>query len=276
MQSVVKIHFHQNNDMKNQLALLVVLLLPFSFLFAQNFTGKYITTQNGIECIVEFKQAANQQVSGQINIGNEKGTLKGAVANGIASGTIQDASTQQIFKFEAEVAEPMLTFIMYVKDESSGVSVPLTFLMERTSGAGTQSSTTTQPSTSNTGNLDPAKAPKKARDAKLVGIWRTTETINSGSGEFYMGMSTDYFMQFTQEGIAGVWQGKSGGGGAGSSFSSEGDSGVTAVYWYSEAAIFTLADPNTKEEVKTKYQFHDGQLVTTNRNGKYVFWTKIQ
>lgn len=259
--------------MKNQLALLIALLLPYAVIVAQNFNGKYATTQNGIECVVEFKQAANQQVTGQINIGNEKGTLKGAVANGIASGTILDVSTQQVFKFEAEIAEAMLTFIMYVKDETSGVSVPLTFLMERSDGAGTPS---TPPSTANTGNLDMAKAPKKTRDAKLVGIWRTTETINSGSGEFYMGMSTDYFMQFTKEGIAGVWQGKSGGGGANTSFSSEGDRGVTQVYWYSEAAIFTLVDPNTKEEVKTKYQFHDGQLVTTNRNGKYVFWTKLQ
>lgn len=263
--------------MKNQLFLFfTVLFTSFTYLLhAQNFAGKYSTVQNGIECIVEFKQAANQQLTGQVSFNGEKGTLKGAVSNGIASGTITDAATKQIFSFESAIENNSLTFIMYVKNEDTGVTIPLTFVLERSSGGASQSSTiASQPS--NAGNLDPAKAPKKTRDTKLIGIWRTTETINSGSGDFYMGMSTDYFMQFTKEGIAGVWQGKSAGGGAGSSFSSEGDSEITQIYWYSEPSYFVLVDPNSKEELKTKYQFHDGQLVTTNQNGKYVFWTKVQ
>lgn len=263
--------------MKNHLFLLPVILFTSftSLLYAQNFAGKYSTIQNDVECIVEFKQAANQQITGQISFGGEKGTLKGAVANGIASGTITDATTKQIFTFESAIENNTLTFIMYVKNEDSGVTIPLTFVLERSSGAASQSSATSS-SSINTGNLDPAKAPKKTRDVKLIGIWRTTETMNSGSGDFYMGMSTDYFMQFTKEGIAGVWQGKSAGGGAGSSFSSEGDSQITQIYWYSEPSYFVLVDPKTKEELRTKYQFHDGQLVTTNQNGKYVFWTKVQ
>lgn len=251
---------------------LLLLLFPFfSFtLQAQNFTGKYITTQNGAEFIVEFKQAANQQITGQISVAGEKGALKGSVAKGIANGTITDATTQQIFNFEAKIADNSLTFIMYVKNEDSGESVPLTFLLERSDGNLKQQQTTP------VGNLDPAKAPQKPRDAKLVGIWRATETINSGSGESYMGRSTDYFMQFTKEGIAGVWQGKSAGGGANASFKSDGDSEIMQIYWYTEPSIFVLVDPNSKEELKTKYQFHEGQLVTTKPDGKYAFWTKVQ
>lgn len=263
--------------MKNQLFLHIALLFAtFSTLQSQNFAGKYSTTQNGVECIVEFKQTANQQLTGQISFGGEKGALKGSVANGIASGTITDATTQQVFKFESAVENNALTFLLYVKNEDSGETIPLIFLLERSGGAATQSSTNAPQQSTIAGNLDAAKAPKKPRDAKLIGIWRTTETINSGSGDFYMGMSTDYFMQFTKEGIAGVWQGKSAGGGAGSSFSSEGDGEITQIYWYTEPSIFVLVDPNSKEELKTSYRFHEGKLVTTKANGKYAFWTKVQ
>ncbi len=263
--------------MKNHLFLLLVILFTSftSLLYAQNFAGKYTAVQNDVNITIDFKQAANQQLTGELIIGSDKGTLKGAVANGIASGTITDATTKQIFTFESAIENNTLTFIMYVKNEDTGVNIPLTFVLERSNGGASQNSTAATPSF-NTGNLDPTKAPKKTRDAKLAGIWRTTETMNSGSGDFYMGMSTDYFMQFTKEGIAGVWQGKSAGGGAGSSFSSEGDSQITQIYWYSEPSYFVLVDPNSKEELRTKYQFHEGQLVTTNQNGKYVFWTKVQ
>lgn len=262
--------------MSNQTLFLTILacLLAIS-IQAQQFAGRYETVQNGITCVVEFKQAAAQQLNGQLSIGDEKGALKGAVANGVASGTITDAATKQVFQFDASLDNNTLTFIMYVKDDASGVSVPLTFLLERSIDGASQN-TTAITSQNQVGNIDASKAPKKPRDSKLIGTWRTTETINSGSGDFYMGMSTDYFMQFTPEGIAAVWQGKSAGGGANSSFSSEGDSQITQIYWYSEPSIFTLVDPKTKEELKTKYQFHEGQLVTTKPNGKYAFWTKVQ
>ncbi len=258
--------------MKNQLAFAVVFLLPF-LAFSQSFDGTYLTTQNGVTCTVEFIQRSNQQLTGLLTIGDEKGAIKGAILNGIANGTITDASTQQVFQFEATLEENFLTFVMYVKDEDSGLSVPITFLLERSTRTATAPA---QTDTRRTSDLDPSKAPKKSRDAQLVGIWRTTENRSSGTGEFYMSMSTDYFMQFTKEGIAGVWQGKSAGGGAGSSFSTEGEGDITQVFWYSEKAVFILVDPNSKEELKTAYQFHDGKLVTTDRDGKYIFWTKIQ
>lgn len=258
--------------MKNQLAFVALFLLPFLAL-AQSFDGKYHTTQNGVTCTVEFKQSSNQQLRGLLAIGDEKGTVKGVISNGIASGTITDASTQQVFQFEASLEEPYLAFVMYVKDEDSGLSAPITFVLERSTHAADALADT---DTKLTSNLDPAKAPKKSRDVQLVGIWRTTENRSSGTGEFYMSMSTDYFMQFTQEGIAGVWKGKSAGGGAGSSFAKEADGEITQVFWYSEKAVFVLVDPNSKEELKTAYQFHDGKLVTTDRDGKYIFWTKIQ
>ena len=100
--------------MKSQLCVFLLLSFTFVHLSAQNFTGKYSTVQNGVECIVEFKQAGNQQLTGQISVGGEKGSLKGAVANGIASGTIADAATKQVFQFESAIEADLLTFIMYV------------------------------------------------------------------------------------------------------------------------------------------------------------------
>jgi hypothetical protein len=257
--------------MKNQLISVFFLLFVSTILCAQNLSGSYSTVQNGVECVVILKQAATQ-ITGQVSIGEEKGTLQGTIKTGVATGTITDAATQQIFTFEAKLVNNILSFTLFVKDDQSGVSVPLTFLLERS----TAQKPPTPPSSTISGKLDPANAPKKPRDSKLVGTWRTTETINSGSGEFYMGISTDYFMQFTSEGVAGVWQGKSAGGGAGTSFSNEGDGAVTQLYWYTESSVFVFMDPSSKETLKTKYQFHDGQLVTTNQQGKYVFWTKVQ
>lgn len=84
-------------------------------------------------------------------------------------------------------------------------------------------------------------------DPALVGKWRFTEVLSSGSGEFYASFATDYFLRINSDGTAVSWIGQSAGGG--DSMTIEGDYGsdIYEFGWYTKGDQFFMIDPNDKD-----------------------------
>ena len=84
-------------------------------------------------------------------------------------------------------------------------------------------------------------------DPALVGKWRFTEMLSSGSGEFYASFATDYFLRINSDGTAVSWIGQSAGGS--DSMTIEGDYGsdIHEFGWYTKGDQFFMVDPNDKD-----------------------------
>ncbi|WP_300566925.1 hypothetical protein [Flavobacterium sp.] len=118
-------------------------------------------------------------------------------------------------------------------------------------------------------NSTKVKATQKDRDQKIVGTWRHTEVISSGSGESYISMTTDDFIEFRSNGSVATWVGDAIAG----NFESKSDGEVQEGLWNTNNShnqiIFT--DPATKQEARTQYYLENEHLMFSNGNSKKVY-----
>lgn len=111
------------------------------------------------------------------------------------------------------------------------------------------------------------------RNNSLVGLWRNTEILSSGSGDSYMSFATDYFLEFQENGTILNWVGSSAG--AGYYVASEDRNNAEKGEWRTNENILFLIDPVTKQEFKTYFYIQDQRLMLSNENSKKIF-DKIQ
>jgi hypothetical protein len=109
-------------------------------------------------------------------------------------------------------------------------------------------------------------AGKGSRNKAVVGLWRYTEVLSSGSGGNYMSFSTDYFMEFKEDGTVLSWTGKSAGGSSDVSISAEESAKTEKSNWRTDTEKLYFIDPATGKEVHTFYyaepsrmMLHDGK-----------------
>ena len=117
------------------------------------------------------------------------------------------------------------------------------------------------------------KANQMNRDQRMIGTWRHTEVISSGSGEFSASMTTDDFMEFKANGSVTTWVGNATAGNADMTFESKEDGNVQKGLWNTNDShtqvIFT--DPVSKQEATTNYFLEDSHLMFSNGNAKKVY-----
>ena len=93
----------------------------------------------------------------------------------------------------------------------------------------------------------------------MVGKWRFTEVISSGSGQFYSSFSTDYFLQFNANGSCTTWNGRSAGGSGNVSFESNDGTNIENANWYTEGKNVVF-DVDVKGGISLKNYFGDKAL----------------
>lgn len=107
------------------------------------------------------------------------------------------------------------------------------------------------------------------RDQKIVGTWRHTEVISSGTGESYVSMTTDDFIEFRNNGTVATWVGNAVAG----NFESKADGNVEEGLWNTNEThtqiIFT--DPVTKQQARVNYYVENPYLMFSNGNSKKVY-----
>jgi hypothetical protein len=214
------------------------------------FSGTFSGSQNGIESLVTFV-IKNNNATGNLVLNGKGGKLTGTISGNTCTGTALDDETAQEFDFSAKINGNQLTFTMILPQyNNQELVLNLTKLGKNS-----------QPKTSKTPN---------SRDQKLIGTWRFTEILSSGSGEYHMSMSTDYFIQLNADGSAASWTGSSGGGSSDVSFYDGESSNLVKATWNTEGKALYLNDITTKMKEGVYYYVEGNKMMLTG-NKKRVY-----
>jgi hypothetical protein len=214
------------------------------------FSGTFLGSQNGVESSVTFK-VKNNNATGNMSINGKGGKLTGTISGNTCAGSALDDETAQEFDFLAKINGNQLTFTM-ILPQYNNQEVVLNL---------TKQGKTSQPKTSKTSS---------SRDQNLIGTWRFTEILSSGSGEYRMSMSTDYFIQLNADGTSATWTGSSGGGSSDISFYDGESSNLVKATWNTEGKALYLTDVNTKMKEGVYYYVEGNKMMLTG-NKKRVY-----
>ena len=215
-----------------------------------NFTGTYSTTLNGTLISITLSSKGNS-VSGNFLMNGQQAKINGLIKNLSCTGKIVEDHTLKSYDFEASKNGENLNF-KFVVPEQNNQTVHLVLKKENASKSNTL-------------------AAGKNRNSMLLGTWRYTEVISSGSGQFYSSFSTDYFIKFSSDGTAQIWTGKSAGGTNGVTIDSAKPGTVQQVEWYTEGKLLYLVQPNTKQKSAVTYYAETNRMLLTSGSSKKVY-----
>ncbi|MEZ4778486.1 MAG: hypothetical protein R2786_03805 [Flavobacteriaceae bacterium] len=114
----------------------------------------------------------------------------------------------------------------------------------------------------------------KERDARLIGTWRYTEVLSSGYGGDYTSLTTDYFFQFSADGIFASWTGNSALGNSGGNSIDDLSENVVKAQWYTKDGYLYFVDATSQEEAGVKY-FIDNNRLMLSGNGENKVMEKL-
>ena len=256
-------------DTKPKIAKVVVAKSPLS-----NFVGNFSGTQNEKEIFVTLTAISRtNKIKGVLTMDGRTAQIAATEINGVCTGKIIEDDTQKKYNITAEIVNRKLHFnitfpeynnqiLALVLDRSTLTTnqgdSPITF---DSSGDGIISSTPNNGSSTKPVN----------RDRALVGKWRFTEVISSGSGQFYSSFSTDYFLQFNANGECRTWTGSSAGGT--NTMIIEGRYGADLVKcgWNTSGKNLFLVNLNTQQATPTIYYAEQNRMMLTIGDTKRVF-----
>ncbi|RYY70896.1 MAG: hypothetical protein EOO13_05050 [Chitinophagaceae bacterium] len=113
------------------------------------------------------------------------------------------------------------------------------------------------------------------RNNSLLGLWRYTETFNSGSGDNFASLSTDYFMEFKNDGTVYSWSGKSAG--SMGDINIEGHTSTAEkANWYTEGKTLFLENPATGSKTSILYYAEPGRMMLHNGGQEKKILTRIR
>ncbi len=235
---------------------------------AQTFSGSFKGEQNGITSNAVFA-VENQQLTGTIIINGKSGRVSGVVADSLISGSIHDLETAQQYTYTGKMTSGLL-HLTIVFPELNNQAVEL--IMEREAATATSHKaevTATKPKISkaaqeNTRNKNPA----------LVGLWRNTEVISSGSGNNYASFSTDYFLEFKADGSFLSWTGSSAG--SGYEGKSAGKAAADKGNWYTEDKTLYLLDPARNEKTALLFYADAEKMMLHNGGERKKIYQRVE
>lgn len=225
---------------------------PAKGLQNNNFGGNYVGSHNGSTISVQLLSKGTG-VSGTFIMNGQQAKINGTVNNLICKGRITEDETNISYDFAAEKTGADLQFsLLYPGQSNQGVKL----LLKKESATGI----------SNVG-----KNSGKSRNPALIGTWRNTEVISSGSGQFYSSFSTDYFIKLNADGTALIWTGKSAGGTKNVTIDAPQGSNVQRAEWYTEGKSLIFADPNTGQKEGISFYAEPSRMMLTGKNSKKVY-----
>ena len=229
-----------------------------------NFVGNFSGTHNDKEIFVTLTAIPRtNKIKGVLTMDGRTAQIAATEINGVCTGKIIEDDTQKKYNITAEIVNRKLHFnitfpeynnqiLALVLDRSTLTTnqgdSPITF---DTSGDGIISSTS-----SNTSSTKPVN-----RDRALIGKWRFTEVISSGSGQFYSSFSTDYFMQLSANGECRTWTGSSAGVSGNVSYDGSGSSNLEIAQWRTFGKNIVFINPTNDREMSIPYYAEENRMM---------------
>lgn len=213
-----------------------------------NFAGSYAVTYQNKEMFITLL-ANDDVVIGTFLMNGEQAKINGIVRNLICTGKIVEDQTGKAYNFKAERRGELLDFSFTIPEQNNQL-VNLVLKKVNT------------PST-NTANTN--------KNPMLIGTWRNTEVLSSGSGEFYTSFATDYFVKLDANGVATIWTGKSAGGSNGITIESAKEGSLQKMEWYTVGKILYLVNPITKQKAPVNFYAEANRMMLTSGSTKKVY-----
>lgn len=213
-----------------------------------NFSGTYTATHQGSELsIVLF--AKGDAITGTFNLNHQQAKINGIVKNLICTGNIVENETGKMYAFTADLKDENLNFSFTVPEQNNQV---VKLVLKKVT---TQSKSLSS----------------LAKNPMLIGTWRNTEVLSSGSGAFYSSFATDYFVKLDANGAAFIWTGKSAGGSNGITIESAKPGSVQKMEWFTEGKLLYLVNPVTREKAPVSFYAETNRMMLTSGSNKKVY-----
>lgn len=244
--------------MKQTSFLFCLTMIVMGEINAQKFSGQFAGSQNGIQSTAELT-VTGKQLGGSVSMNGNKATVTGTITDSTSTGTVYDVVTGKTYSYYGTLRGNELNFsITFPELNNQAIQLQM------------------QRVTTIADNEKVVNDPSKKKDARLVGTWRYTDIITSGSGGNFGSFSTDYFMEFKADGTVLSWMGSSGGGVGDQSISSTGNSKVEKGQWYTEGKTLFFVDPATGQKVSTLFYAEASRIMLHNGGDTKKVWERIK
>lgn len=212
-------------------------------MIASKFSGKFLGVLNGSEINVSLLPENNSnKIKGELWMNNERATINAVETNDIVKGTITEDNSNKTYNIKLEfVSKKLHLSITFPEYDNQTVTIEL--------------------NKNDSENVTSKPIANKTRNANLVGTWRYTEVLSSGSGEYYASFSTDYFIQFKANGDCTTWTGKSAGGTNDVSINSSTGTNVEQAQWYTNNNVIVFVNPSTQKEVSIPFYAEENRMM---------------
>ncbi|HEX2630482.1 MAG TPA: hypothetical protein VHM26_15790 [Chitinophagaceae bacterium] len=245
--------------MKQTFFLFCLTLIVMTETEAQKFSGHFAGSQSGIQSTAELT-VTGKQLGGSVSMNGNKATVTGTINDSISTGTVYDVVTGKTYSYYSILKGNELKFsITFPELNDQAIQLQ----MQRITAAAANEKTVNDPS--------------KKKDPRLVGTWRYTDIITSGSGGNFSSFSTDYFMEFKADGTLLTWRGSSGGSVGDQTISTtNGNSATEKGQWYTEGKTLFLVDPATGQKASTLFYAEASRIMLHNGGDNKKVWERIR
>jgi len=247
-------------------------MLPPSSASAKSFSGQYQGNINGTPSTLTLQQNGNQ-LKGEIDAGGYKYVLQGQVSQQQAQGQFIDPATGVVNPFIAIKQQNNINLQLQVP----GQAYPLT--LQFYGGQATSSTPSYNRQNQTQGNYsgqlpDQSQQQSQAyieRDSALVGRWRQSNSMTSGS---YSGV-VETSMTINPDGSYRYGDGKFAGGGAGGSGHSYGGD-ATMGKWKTQNRIIYIQEGGNQWQPYARYYVENNKMMLTFDDNSKQIWYRIQ
>lgn len=236
--------------------------------FSGNFTGIHNQKEIFLTLIPE---TGSKKVNGVLIIDGRKAKIEVTENNGICKGKIMEEDTQKQYSIVIKFIGQKLNCTIPFPELNNQV---LSFNLDKSSltfGGNEDSIIIENGTTITNGNSSGTNGSNHKRNPEVIGKWRFTEVLSSGSGEFYASFSTDYFIRINADGTAITWTGKSAGGTNTVSIEGSYGTNLQQYQWYTNGKAFHFIDPQTNQEQVVNYYVEPSRMMFSYGNNKRVY-----
>lgn len=241
----------------------------------KNFEGNYTGTHNQKEIYVSLQEIPNtNKISGVLTMGGQQAKITATQNDRLCTGIIVEDDTRKSYKITAEIVNTKLHFNITFPEFNNQV---LALVLDRSTivlnGADNEISINSDGETVITsGEIAGSSSKNFNRDRAMVGKWRFTEVISSGTGEFYASFSTDYFIRINSNGTLSTWIGKSAGGTNTMIIEGAYGANFNEYGWYTNGKNFYFVDIHTQQaEDPVTYYAEANRMMLSKGTNKRVY-----
>ena len=242
--------------MKRIIFLFCLISITMTGIDAQKFSGQFTGSQNGIQSTADLT-VTDKQLGGSVTMNGNKATVTGTITDSISTGTVYDVVTGKTYSYYSKLRGNKLSFSITFPELNNQV---IDLQMQRVNATAAN-----------------VNDPSKKKDPRLIGTWRYTDIITSGSGGNFSSFSTDYFMEFNADGTLLTWRGSSGGSVGDQTISTtNGNSATEKGQWYTEGKTLFLVDPTTGQKASTLFYAEANRIMLHNGGASKKVWERIK